>query len=71
VRWGLPDDVCAIYVGDECWALFRYGARRRRKREYSRTDYWQEPFSDDEIAWVCAKKHVQERGRRLTGGLPG
>ncbi|MHC4455792.1 MAG: hypothetical protein ACYS0I_01690 [Planctomycetota bacterium] len=62
VKWDLPDSVCGIYIKDMCFALFRYGARRRRKREYYRTG--KRPFSKKQIAWVCANKHIQKRWKK-------
>lgn len=58
VRWDLPDQTCGIFIKKGCYALFRYGARRRRKREYCRTGETN-PFTEEEIAWICAKKHSQ------------
>jgi hypothetical protein len=61
VRWDLPDQTCGIFIGKDCFALFRYGARRRRRREYCRTGEIN-PFGEEEIAWICAKKHSQHAG---------
>ena len=62
LRCGLPDDVLAVYIRGECYALFRYGARRGRNREYGRMPPHERPFSDAEIEWVCAKRHWQRKG---------
>ena len=32
VDWNLPDSVCGLYVRGQCYGLFRYGPRRRRRR---------------------------------------
>src|SRR6266496_1472821 len=57
VRWDLPDNVCGIFIEAQCYALFRYGSRRRRRREGYRLSE-AEPFTVSEIAWFCAKKHL-------------
>jgi hypothetical protein len=60
VRWDLPDSVCGLYLGEDCYALFRWGPRRRRRRESYCTGHGNH-FGDDEIRWFCAKKRVQQR----------
>jgi hypothetical protein len=59
IRWDLPDNVCGLYLGSHCYGLYRAGAQRRRHRGSFRT----RPFTDEEIAWFCAKTHVQFRYR--------
>ena len=56
VRWDLPDDTMAILLEDRYYVLFRFGARRRRRREYFRLGR-ENAFSQDEIAWITAKSH--------------
>ena len=63
VSWDLPDNVCGLYVKDECYGLFRYGARRRRRRERFRVGE-DKPFAQEEIAWMCKKKRTQQRYRK-------
>jgi hypothetical protein len=58
VCWDLPDEVCGIYIGQKCYLLFRYGPRRRRRRELYRLGE-EAAFSDEDIAWFCAKKRSQ------------
>ncbi|MEO7714769.1 MAG: hypothetical protein ABIY70_01085 [Capsulimonas sp.] len=60
IRWDLPDNVCGIYIDADCYGLFRCGAGRRRARGSFRAGI-QTPFTEDEIAWFCAKTHVQFR----------
>ena len=57
LRWDLPDNVCGIYSDAGCYFLFRCGAGRRRTRWNSRLG--PSPFREDEIAWFCAKTHIQ------------
>lgn len=52
VRWDLPDNVCGVYVGSECFVLFRYGARRRRRREQHRLGKGN-GFTAQQIEWFC------------------
>jgi hypothetical protein len=60
VDWTLPDSVLAVYLDRECYLLFRWGPRRRRRRFLYRIG----PhcaFNADEIAYYCAKRRVQFR----------
>jgi hypothetical protein len=57
VRWDLPDNVLGLFVGAECFGLFRCGAGRRRSRGQFRCGL--KGFSTDEIDWFCAKTHTQ------------
>ena len=63
IRWDLPDNVCGIYLGTCCYGLFRFGASRRRARASFRGNN-SDPFTDDEIAWFCAKTHIQFRSSK-------
>jgi len=56
VRWDYPDKVCGIAIGSECYLLFRWGARRRRRRERCRIGEGG-GFTPDEISWFCDKDH--------------
>jgi hypothetical protein len=50
--------MCAGFTSmKECFALFRYGARRRREN-YSLGE--QNLLTPEEIEWVCAKSHAQD-----------
>ena len=60
IRWDLPDNVCGFYLGTHCYGLYRMGAQRRRHRGSFRCAN-DTPFTDEEIAWFCAKTHVQFR----------
>ena|SRR5579871_6895793 len=60
IRWDLPDNVCGLYLGSDCYGLFRVGAGRRRNRGWYRVVN-EQPFSQEEIAWFCSKTHVQFR----------
>ena len=55
----LPDNVAGLFVGDECYVMFRCGASRRRRRLCANMP--PKPFTQEEIDWFCAKKHVQYR----------
>jgi len=61
VRWDLPDNVLGLYVGSDCYGLFRCGAGRRRARGKFRAGRPENAFTSDEIEWFCAKSHVQFR----------
>ena len=56
VRWDYPDKVCGIAIGSECYLLFRWGPRRRRRRERGRLGEGR-AFTLDEISWFCNKNH--------------
>lgn len=56
IRWDYPDRVCGIAIGPECYLLFRWGARRRRRRERFRLGEGR-AFTPDEISWFCHKDH--------------
>ena len=58
VRWDLPNNACGMYLGDHCYAMFRWGARHRRNRELYHTGR-DRFFSDEEIARFCAKNRSQ------------
>ena len=62
--WDLPDNVCGVYIGSECFLLFRYGASRRRRREQYRLGEGN-AFPEEEIQWFCAKDH---RAKRASNG---
>lgn len=55
----LPDNVAGFYVDDNCYAMFRCGAARRRNRPRSCANSG--PFTEDEIAYFCARTHLQYR----------
>ncbi len=55
VDWHLPDSVLALYLAGYCYLLFRWGPRRRRRREASRAGR-APAFTPEEIQWFCAKK---------------
>lgn len=38
VKWGLPGDICAVYIDGDCYALFNCGIWRYHSREYFRQD---------------------------------
>jgi hypothetical protein len=61
VRWDYPDKVCGIGIGSECYLLFRWGARRRRRREHWRVGEGR-AFTPEEISWFCAKDHRRQSG---------
>jgi hypothetical protein len=56
VRWDLPDSTLGVFIDDDCYVLFRYGPRRRRRREHYRVGEGL-AFTSEEIAWVVAKDH--------------
>jgi hypothetical protein len=58
VRWALGDSTLGIFLRDQCWLMYRYGAYRRRNREYYRMPP-RKPFTPAEIEYIGAKKHVQ------------
>jgi hypothetical protein len=58
VKWDLPDNTCGVFIMANCYLLFRYGARRNRRREYPRLSMLP-PFSQAEIDWICQKHHYQ------------
>jgi hypothetical protein len=60
VRWDYPDNVCGIAIGSECYLLFRWGARRRRRRERYRRGEGQ-AFTTEEISWFCEKDHSRRQ----------
>jgi hypothetical protein len=60
IRWDLPDNVCGLYLGSDCYGLFRFGRSRRRTRGSFRCQL-QPPFAEAEIDWFCAKTHTQFR----------
>jgi hypothetical protein len=63
LRWDLPDCVLGGFLRDQCFLLFRWGAARRRRREYTRVGFGN-PFTPDEIDWVCAKDHSDPAQRQ-------
>lgn len=56
IRWDLPDSTLGVFIGGECYLLFRYGPRRRRRREYFRVGRGL-AFTSEEIAWITSKNH--------------
>lgn len=56
VRWDLADSTLGVFIAGDCYVLFRYGPRRRRRREHYRVGKGQ-AFTSDEIAWVVSKDH--------------
>jgi hypothetical protein len=56
VRWDLPDSTLGVFIGGDCYVLFRYGPRRRRRREHYRVGRGL-AFTSEEIAWVVSKDH--------------
>ena len=56
IKWGLPGDICAVYIGEECYVLFNYGIWRFHSREFFRQAP-EPPFNAEEI------KAVGETGR--------
>ncbi len=59
VDWHLPDDVCAAYIDDRCYFLFRWGAARRLRRARGRVGM-ENAFGDEEIAQFCASKRSRD-----------
>src|SRR5262245_42911059 len=56
LKWDLPDDTLAILIHEEYYVLFRFGARRRRRREYFRVGR-ENAFSGVDVSWITAKDH--------------
>jgi hypothetical protein len=48
IDWGLPGGVCGIYVGGDCYVLFRYGRWLGPPRQEFRVAP-NKPFSQEEI----------------------
>lgn len=53
VKWDLPGDVCAIYIGGDCYVLFNYGIWRFHSREFFRR-HPEPPFGAKEMEAVSA-----------------
>ncbi len=50
VQWGLPKDVCGLFVAQKCYWLFYYGVNQRRKPRYRARLSAKRPFSAEAIA---------------------
>ncbi|MHB1391072.1 MAG: hypothetical protein ACYCXF_07575 [Thermoleophilia bacterium] len=48
VKWGLRGGVCAIFIGSDCWVLFRYGLWVGASRQTFRMPP-EPPFSEVDI----------------------
>lgn len=59
IKWGLPGDICAIYIGEDCYALFNYGVWRYHSREFFRQDP-EPPFSAEDIESVGKSGRLPE-----------
>jgi hypothetical protein len=70
IRWDYPDKVCGIAIGSECYLLFRWGARRRRRRERVRLGEGR-AFTQDEISWFCNKDHSGRQSGEVRSAVVG
>ena len=63
-RWDLPNDSWGVFLDGQCWAIYanRPASRSSPRRFLDRTAPHQQPFTNDEIVFACAKRRYQKQG---------
>ena len=49
VQWDLPQDVCGLFVAQDCYAMFYYGINQRNKPRYRARTSQKKPFRAESI----------------------
>jgi hypothetical protein len=65
-RWDMPNGAWGVFIDGECWALcaHRPAQRMNRTRIFSRSGPHAQPFTAEEIRFLCAKRRGQKPGTR-------
>jgi hypothetical protein len=65
-RWDMPNGSWGVFIDGECWSLcaHRPAQRMNRNRIFTRSGPHAQPFTVEEIRFMCAKRRGQKPGTR-------
>jgi hypothetical protein len=66
VRWDLPNESRGVFVAARCWSIytFRPALRMHQRRVHSRSGGHAQPYTVEDIRFICAKRRGQRKGTK-------